>query len=344
MGGSTGEARKEAAKLLGKIAADIDPIAEKQEAELRTATLAEAFADYLSARKTLKPKTIKDYRGVMQNAFSQWQRKPLISITKDMVERRYRQLGDERGKAYANLSMRVLRAIFNFAASKYEDTQGRSILPENPVMRLSAIRAWYRVSRRQTVIKAHELKPWYQAVMALESTHSAHKPEVVRDYLLLVLFSGLRRQEAAQLSWNHVDLIAKTLTVTDTKNHQDHTLPLSDFLFALVKRRKVEANDSPYVFPGKSAGGYLVEPRKQMAKVTAASGIPFTIHDLRRTFITVAESLDIPAYALKRLLNHKNGNDVTSGYIIIDVERLREPMQKITDYLLKIMGPNQMQK
>jgi len=58
------------------------------------------------------------------------------------------------------------------------------------------------------------------------------------------------------------------------------------------------------------------------------------VHDLRRTFITVAESLDISAYAVKRLVNHKMSNDVTAGYIVNDVERLRKPMQSITDYFL----------
>ena len=62
------------------------------------------------------------------------------------------------------------------------------------------------------------------------------------------------------------------------------------------------------------------------------------LHDLRRTFITAAESLDISAYALKRLLNHKMSNDVTAGYIINDVERLRKPMQLITDHLLKLIN------
>jgi integrase len=62
----------------------------------------------------------------------------------------------------------------------------------------------------------------------------------------------------------------------------------------------------------------------------------FTLHDLRRTFITVAESLDIPAYAIKRLVNHKLSGDVTAGYIVGDVERLRAPMQRITDYLLRL--------
>ncbi len=63
-----------------------------------------------------------------------------------------------------------------------------------------------------------------------------------------------------------------------------------------------------------------------------------TPHDLRRTFITVAESLDISAYAAKRLVNHKMSGDVTAGYIIADVELLRDPMQKITDHLLKCIG------
>lgn len=31
-------------------------------------------------------------------------------------------------------------------------------------------------------------------------------------------------------------------------------------------------------------------------------------------------------------------NDVTAGYIIADVERLRQPMQKITEYILKCIG------
>lgn len=71
--------------------------------------------------------------------------------------------------------------------------------------------------------------------------------ETIRDYLLLVLFTGLRREEAARMTWNNVDLKARTLKVTDTKNHQDHTLPLSDFLFDLLQQRKNNAINE-YVF------------------------------------------------------------------------------------------------
>ncbi|MEA2078735.1 MAG: tyrosine-type recombinase/integrase [Pseudomonadota bacterium] len=130
-----------------------------------------------------------------------------------------------------------------------------------------------------------------------------------------------------------VDFGDCTFIIRETKNHQPHTLPMSDFLVDLLTRRH-EARESPFVFPSKSERGYLIEPRTAVERVASLSGVPFTLHDLRRTFITIAEGLDIPGYALKRLMNHKDPNDVTAGYIVNDVERLRGPMQRITDFLI----------
>ncbi len=328
------QARKEAHKLLGQIATGRNPVAEKKQEALQGTTLKQAFDDFVKTRKNLKERTLYDYRRVMSIIFADWQDKAMIDINKDMVSKRHNKIGAERGEAYANLSMRFLRALFNFAIAQYEDGNGNSILRENPVTRLTQTRAWYRVDRRQTVIKPHELEPWFNAIMNLKNDPISQNRETIRDYLLLVLFTGLRREEAASMTWNNIDLQAKTLKVTDTKNHSDHTLPLSDFLYDLLQKRKAQAINE-YVFHRASGTGYVCEQRKQMAKVIKESGVSFTIHDLRRTFLTVAESLDIPAYAVKRLANHKMSSDVTAGYIVTDVERLRQPMQKITDYLLK---------
>ena len=213
------------------------------------------------------------------------------------------------------------------------DTELKGFAVRYSIRRKIISRAWYRVDRRQTVIKPHELKPWFNAIMNLKNNPLSQNRETIRDYLLLALFTGLRREEAASMTWDNVDLQAKTLKVTDTKNHLDHTLPLSDFLYDLLLQRKNSASNE-YVFQRASGTGYVSEQRKQMAKVIKESGTSFTIHDLRRTFLTVAESLDISAYAVKRLANHKMSNDITAGYIVSDVERLREPMQKITNQLL----------
>lgn len=326
------QARREAHKLLGKIATGGNPIAEKATHELQLTSLQQTFDDFLQARKSLRPRTIYDYTRVMTVAFADWLPRPITAITKEKIAQRHRRLGTEHGEAYANLAMRVLRALFNFAKVQYEDSAGHSLLADNPVTRLTQTRAWYRVGRRQTLLKSHELAAWYGAVQKLKALGGS--AEMVADYLLLLLFTGLRRQEAGQLRWEHVDLKGATLTIPDTKNHEPLMLPLSDFLIDLLKTRKQSA-ESPYVFPGGGKAGYLVEPRAQMTKVMIYSQLQFTLHDLRRTFITIAEGLDIPAYALKRLLNHKMQSDVTAGYIIADVERLRIPMQRVTDYILR---------
>jgi hypothetical protein len=75
-----------------------------------------------------------------------------------------------------------------------------------------------------------------------------------------------------------------------------------------------------------------------MDLVIKASGVDFRLHDLRRTFVTVADSLEMSPYAIKRLVNHKTSSDVTAGYIGNDVERLRGPVQRVTDYLLRATG------
>ncbi|MCU1340545.1 MAG: integrase family protein, partial [Bryobacterales bacterium] len=58
--------------------------------------------------------------------------------------------------------------------------------------------------------------------------------------------------------------------------------------------------------------------------------------DLRRTFLTIAESLDFSPLAYKALVIHAAPRDVTSGYITIDVERLRDPAQRIADRMRQL--------
>lgn len=320
------QARKEAMKFLGSVATGHDPVAEKKAKNIKRITLNEAFEDYLKTRSELRPATVKDYKQVLKTGFQDWKCKALIDITKDMVELRHHDLG-KRSKARANNAMRVLRAVFNHAKAKYDDAQGNPVIVVNPVDRLGQIRAWYKIERKTTLIKPHQLADWYQATMQLNR-------QTTCDYLHLVLFTGLRRSEASRMTWGDVDFKARTFDIPETKNHQVHTLPLSDFLYDLLKRRFNERT-SNYVFPSDTERGYLFNPKTAVKRVADLSGVSFTLHDLRRTFITIAESLDIPAYALKRLLNHKDSNDVTAGYIVSDVSRLRVPMQLITDFIVE---------
>jgi integrase len=195
-------------------------VAERKQAEVEAVTLGETFTEYMGARGDLRPNTIKTYQRVMGISFGGWRKQPLVEITGDMVGKRHAVLGGRYGRARANLSMRVLRALFNFAAANYE-VGGKALVLDNPVKRLSRTRAWFRIDRRETLIKPHQLRPWLEAVLALDNGFA-------RDYLQLVLLTGLRRSEALGLKWEDVDLLGRTLTVKDTKNHRDQTLPLPE--------------------------------------------------------------------------------------------------------------------
>lgn len=319
------QARKLAGEALGQMTVGINPIEEKRKAKMEGTTLRQVYQAYLAARKNLKPGTVIDYNKCLEGELKDWLEKPVVEITKAMVEKRHAKIG-ERSPARANNTMRVLRALFNFAMEQYEDREGNPLVPVNPVNRLSKNRAWYDIKRRQTLLTPSQLKPWYEGTMQLNQ-------ETTRDYLHFLLFTGLRRSEATQLTWDDVNFADKTFVIPDTKNREPHWLPMSDFLHDLLYRRHLQA-EKIWVFPSPIATGPLKEPRTALDRVTELTAIEFKLHDLRRTFITIAESLDIPAYALKRLLNHKFSNDVTAGYIVPSIERLREPMQRISEYIL----------
>ena len=347
----TEKARKMAQVLILDMSNGKDINAIKRASDGESITLDDAFKDFVESRD-LKDKTIHDYGLSMNNAFKGWKRKRLLDITRDMIKKKYSQIKkdaesrylrrskdgglspdkevmEKRGNAQANLDMRFLRSLMNFASGQYEDRNGQPLVKDNPVTVLTKTKSWYRVERRQTIIKPHELSAWFAAVNNLNGRQ-------VKDYLTLLLFTGLRRQEAMKLRWDQVNLKAKTLTVIDTKNRNPLTLPFGTFILKLLKDRKSKATDSPFVFPGSGKTGHLVESKYQTAQVTKESGIKFCLHDLRRVFINTAESLDISSYAVKQLVNHSVNGDVTAGYMVSDPERLRKPMERIETHLLRL--------
>ena len=341
---SVERARRQAHIWLGLLAEGKNPFEEDDDRAREKLTLSYVFKDYLKARKTLKPNTVQDYQQMIDRAFRDWRNRSLRDISKVMVQQRHRWLGRRNGPHYANNALRLLRALYNYAAAAYDDAEGHPLIPINPVSVLTQTRAWYPKKRRRTVITRSQVPAWYKAVLSLRNQlKNPKKPEegkdpdaaLVSDYLLLLLFTGLRRNEAATLRFDNIDFMDRTLTIPDTKNGEPLTLPLSDFLVELLEGRAKETKGD-FVFPGSGKHGHLIEPKRHVQRVIEQSGVPFMLHDLRRTFITIAESLDLSHYAIKRLVNHKISGDVTAGYVVADVGRLRKPMQRISDRIIAI--------
>ena len=316
-------ARRKALSILGEMVEGNDPNAAKHQLAAGGITLEDAFATFFEARAHLSPRTVEGYGRTPRLYLKGWAKRPLRELTRQMVLKRHQEIAKLHGPPTANNVMRHLRSVYNFIAATQDD------FPPNPVQILSQARSWHRDIRRRSVIAVHQLPAWWRAVM--------HEPQHARDFLLIAIFTGMRRAEIARLRWENIDLDGRLLHVPKTKNGDPLDLPLSGFLTKLLADRYTLADRSGWVFPGIGHEKHLVEIKRFLDRVEAKAGVKFTLHDLRRTFITIAESLDIPHYALRSLLNHRTDGDVTGGYIVINAERLRGPVERIAERILELV-------
>jgi integrase len=314
------QARKEVSRLLAQTADKSDPVEMRREVKASAVTLREVFNKYLDEKRTRDGKPLKDstkdeYRMALDKAVPDFWNRPLIELDDKTIKRRYQKRVDE-SKTRAKSFHKVVTALFNFARVNYKRSNKESYFPENPAQVVVEEKLLVKTPRRKTYIKQAELPHWFDAVESLGT--------VEREFLQFVLMTGCRKSEAMGLTWDRVNLRARTFRLLDTKNREDVELPIPFYLLPLLQKRK----DKGRVFPvGDDAKACL-------RKVREGSGIQFTLHDLRRTYATMAEDLDISGLTVKRLLNHLTDADVTAGYQIPNLERLERVSRRVVRELL----------
>lgn len=281
-------------------------------------TVGDALKDYIDGTQRAA-NTTNAYKSMSKNHLKPWLGLRLIDVTPQMVVALHKSISKERGKVAANNALRLFRATWLANSRALE-------LGECPTYILSrrekeSAHSWAGETRRKRRIHNSELKDWWAATEAL--CRYDGNGDLARDYLRFTLFSGLRRREVTSLRRGDVDFRRKTLTITDNKARRPHTLPLTDSMAAILKGRKGDR-----LFP-------LEEPKRFIAYVATLSGVVFSSHDLRRTFASIADELEVPQSVIKSLLNHAPSIDVTEGYIgEIPEHRKRKALEKIEAHIL----------
>ena len=334
------QARAECLRLIADAKDGKDPYQEEMdraEKELSrdSVTLGVAFNAFIKARN-LKPGTRSLYKILLDKHLAEWKAKPLASITGKMVMDRYKELSSS--PATATNTFRTLRSIFNFAQQEYLDSNDESLFPVNPCKRLSHNQAWKIPARRQSRLTEKELPTFWKALEEMKATGGMDR--TIRDFIVLTLLTGLRRNEAMQLAWEDVNFEEKYFTIADTKNKKPLHLPMTDYLFELLQDRHKLTGGKGWVFPGAKTGDRLHDVRWALSKIKEKTGIDTMPHDWRRTFATVSElHAKIDRFMIKRLLNHSfEKADVTTGYIVVEVEALRAPLERVNRAILSLCG------
>ena len=343
-----GLAREQADKYVAELRQGINPNerlkhqaevkqAEKRQRETEQAarklTLETVLQDYIKAHRKLAELTVDNYRNSVNNHLANWKQTELASLTRRDIERQHTKIS-ARYPVAADKAIEHMKLLWNWQHEESQE-QGMSF-PVWP-LRKKREKGLKNGSRpRQDYLPPGNMPDWYQAVIDLPQTNTKGNGALTRDYLLFLLYTGCRRRECTGLLADAVDLKGRILTFRETKSGAPLMLPICDPLVPVLERRlALVTDDDARVFP-------LKEPAKSIGIVRRESGVYFTSHGLRRTFITVAESLDISLLAIRALVNHadpaKGASGVTGGYAQPSPERLRGASDKIATEIQRQAG------
>lgn len=306
---------------------EAEKIVKAKDEKRKDITLQDMLTEYIITRKKLKASTSELYQEDVDRYMSDWKDLPLRSIDGNMIVEKHAEIGI-KSKARADGVMRVVRALFNHAMHMYDD-----VVIKNPVKKLSAVNGWYNVKRKESYIKPADLGFWLPAVLKLGYDTS-------QDFLLLLLFQGARKTETATLRWKDINLVDGTAVFRETKTGIVLEVPLSKFIVDRLKSRMGYYYNGPesFVFPSYGTTGHIVDARSALEAARLSSGVKTSHHDLRRSFISYCEELEINIFSRKRLANHAIPLDVTEGYTQFNIEKLRVVIEKIAAFILEHAG------
>jgi integrase len=297
--------------------------------ESRVPTLAQVWTDYRRTKK-LKASTLSMYDERLNACFKDWLPLPITVLSKKAIEEKHQLITIQRGAGTANISLRILRALLNFAQVKYENPDGTPFLKSNPVLILSQVGAWNTDKTRERHIPADKLRDWYHAVRQIKSKDA-------QDFYLFLVMTGCRVSEAAKLEWQDVDLRQSQVIFRSTKNNKDHKLAVCRYLSQLLFRRYGKCGTDRYVFQARNGKPYHLHPGVQLRVSRLSGGVFVSPHDLRRTYATIAHAIGVDPMDIKRLLNHSI-TDVTWRYIIYNPERYRKEVELLGSGLTLLLG------
>lgn len=347
-------AREKASFMMTNIKKGLNPynglhnIEDSLDESLTCPTLRESYNYFKDNKSELAEGTIRTYDRQILSNLADWLDMPLNDITKSMISEKHKELS-ERSKAQANATMRALRSVWNYCRDSFLDENEDFIIKEQPISILNAKKDWNNIRPRTRHVSEEHLGHFFKTLLKYvdRSSHmQAPHSNNARDLMLMFMLTGVRLNEGQNLEWSDVDLDNGHIVFRDTKNGSDYEMPLGKILSTLLKERKRLSDGSHWVFPSSYANtnGPITDLTRSYKRIGELNGMYITPHDLRRTFGTVANSLNINYPVLKRLLNHREAkatDDVTLQYVQVSQKQLRTALNDIEQLYCKQAGMTQ---
>lgn len=190
--------------------------------------------------------------------------------------------------------------LYKACAAFLNDAEARGLIPAPLLPRKGVAFIAPAVDARERVLSDDELRSVWEATARLTP-----KP---RAFVRLLLLTGCRRAEAADVCVGEVDLANGTWSIpgSRTKNGRAYTVPLNDTLIADLRAVMPTHIAGPgWRLLGGIPGSGLRGFGRAKALVDRSSGVTaWRWHDLRRTCRSGLSQLGVPPDIAERAVNH----------------------------------------
>lgn len=317
------EARMKARELRTEADKGNDPAQERNEA-LRDMTLKQFFNTQYFPRHVkvyTRPKSQAKSETMFRNYLGEFHNRKMISITRADLERMHVTLRDKISLYTANRTLALVKHMYNKAIEwGYPAQHG------NPAVGIKM----FRERSRERFLQPDEIKRFFAAL--------AEEPnEVFKNYVLLSLYIGQRRQNMLSMRWSNVDLDLGYVLFSDSKNGDPQKIPLIiQAKDILTEMRKYAIND--WVFPSEgSKSGHLEDLHRPWYALLKRAGIEdLRVHDLRRTFGSYQAITGASLHIIGKALSDKT-SIATQVYSRLTMDPIRDSIQRGADKMLEFV-------
>lgn len=315
------QARREAKRLLGLVAAGEDP-ARKKAADRSAPTVAELADRFLAEHVEAKNKgsTYAEYARLVKRIV-----KPRLGRRRveDVTHEDVRQLHVEyRATPYqANRTLALLSKLFVWSGRRGE---------RNPCIGVER----FGEKKRRRYLSMVELQRLGATLDQFEREGGVSLYPLAAIRLLLL--TGARLSEILTLRWEWVDRERACLRLPDSKTgaKEIHLNEPALLIIASLPR----AVDNPFVIVGQRPGMHLVNLEKPWRCVRAQAGLDdVRLHDLRHSFASIGAGAGLGLPMIGALLGHTQAA-TTARYAHLAADPLKAANELIGQHLQRLIS------
>lgn len=158
-------------------------------------------------------------------------------------------------------------------------------------------------------------------------TIDASKFRDVKESFVFSCMTGLRISDILSLSWDHIDINSRLISVRMQKTKKYVYVPINDLAFNILQTQKSKTIPDNKVF---NLYNNVFSINSSLLRIAQLAGIrkKVTFHVARHTFATLSISRDVDIYTVSKLLGHTNVK-TTAIYAKVLDESKRKATDKI---------------